>query len=102
MKSDASNSETLTDEFRSFRAWFDMYLWMEAIYHIPLSSWAISALLSDDPKVPLHLLIYACQTGITTLTCIADYLSWPSYTNAEKIQLGYLYVPYFALCKWFP
>lgn len=54
---------------------------------------------SDDPKVPVHLLIHATQTAITTATCIADYLSWPGYTNAQKIELGKLYVPYLALCK---
>jgi len=36
---------------------------------------------------------------MTTLTCIADYLSWPAYTNAEKIELGKLYVPYLAVCE---
>jgi len=55
---------------------------------------------SDDPKLPLHLLIYAIQTAITTSTCIADYLSWNDFSNSEKIELGKLYVPYLALCKW--
>jgi len=36
---------------------------------------------------------------MTTLTCIADYMSWPSYTNAEKLELGKLYVPYLAICE---
>jgi hypothetical protein len=26
-------------------AWFMMYMWMEALYHVPLSIWAIGALL---------------------------------------------------------
>ncbi|KAL1620694.1 hypothetical protein SLS54_006050 [Diplodia seriata] len=51
----------------------------------------------DDPKVPIHLLIYACQTGITTMTCIAEYLSWDSFTNEQKLSLSGLYVPYLAL-----
>lgn len=55
---------------------------------------------SDDPKVPIHLLIYACQTGITTMTCIAEYLSWDSFTNEQKLSLSGLYVPYLALCGW--
>lgn len=54
---------------------------------------------TDDPKVPIHLLIYSVQTAITTLTCIADYMSWPEYTAADKMELGKLYVPYLALCK---
>jgi hypothetical protein len=52
---------------------------------------------SDDPKVPLHLFTFAMQTAITTLTCIAEYLSWSGYTDQEKLNLGQLYVPYLAL-----
>lgn len=47
--------------------------------------------------MPVHLLAYAVQTAITTATCIADYLSWSGFSNAEKIELGKLYVPYLAL-----
>ncbi|CAK4033392.1 integral membrane [Lecanosticta acicola] len=78
-------------------AWFTMYIWMELIYHVPLSLWAVGALLRDDSMVPVHLLVYAVQTAITTATCIADYLSWEGYSNAEKVELGKLYVPYLAL-----
>lgn len=56
---------------------------------------------SDDPKIPIHLLIFAVQTAITTSTCIADYLSWSSFSNAQKLELGKLYVPYLALCKYY-
>ncbi|EME43808.1 hypothetical protein DOTSEDRAFT_151328 [Dothistroma septosporum NZE10] len=83
--------------FVSPPAWFTLYMWMELFYHVPLSVWAVGALLRDDPKVPVHLLAYAVQTAITTATCIADYLSWNSVSNAEKIELGKLYVPYLAL-----
>jgi hypothetical protein len=62
-----------------------------------LSFWTVPALLRDDPKVPLHLLIFALEAGLTTLTCIADYLSWSGYSNNEKIELSKLYVPYLAL-----
>jgi len=101
-------------------AWFNAYMWMEALYHLPLSVWAIGALLrgrrlllpvhgfkvgyahlgnsADDSLVPLHLLVYAVQTAVTTITCIADYLAWP-ISNAEKFGLGQLYVPYLALCR---
>lgn len=54
---------------------------------------------ADDPKVPIHLLIYAVQTALTTVTCIADYLSWSGYPYDQKIELGKLYVPYLAICK---
>jgi len=45
----------------------------------------------------LHLLIFALETAVTTLTCISDYLSWSSFSNDQKVQLAYLYVPYLAL-----
>lgn len=79
------------------RAWFNTYMWMELLYHVPVSAWAIGALLRDDPRLPIHLLVFAVQTGMTTLTCIADYLSWSDYQNQDKIELGKLYVPYLAL-----
>ena len=54
---------------------------------------------SDEPLVPIHLLVYAVQTAVTTITCIADYLSWP-ISNAEKFSLSQLYVPYMAVCEF--
>lgn len=96
-------------------AWFKAYVWMEAIYHVPLSLWAIGAILrgehqsksgwpelgaksaADDPKLPIHLLIFAMQAGVTTLTCIADYMSWTVISSAQKAKLHQLYVPYLAL-----
>lgn len=76
-------------------------MYMELLYHVPLSIWAVPALLRNDAKVPLHLLVWAVQTGMTTLTCVADYLSWSGYKNAEKLELGKLYVPYLALGECF-
>lgn len=26
-------------------AWFDLYMWMELVYHVPLSFWAVGALV---------------------------------------------------------
>lgn len=57
--------------------------------------------LVDDPKGPIHLLIYAVQTAVTTSTCIADYLSWKAFDANQKFQLGTLYVPYLAICRSF-
>ncbi|KAF7195284.1 Sigma intracellular receptor 2 [Pseudocercospora fuligena] len=79
-------------------AWFTLYIWMELIYHIPLSLYAVQALWSNtDPKIPIHLLIYAIQTAVTTATCIADYMSWGGHTSEQKLELGKLYVPYLML-----
>ncbi|KXT07548.1 hypothetical protein AC578_10117 [Pseudocercospora eumusae] len=82
-------------------AWFTLYIWLELIYHIPLSLYAVQALWSNaDPKTPIHLLIYAIQTAVTTATCIADYMSWGSHTNEQKLELGKLYVPYLMVCEY--
>lgn len=38
--------ETYHDRFFSHPpAWFTMYLWLELVYHVPLSFWAVGALL---------------------------------------------------------
>lgn len=77
------------------RAFFSFYIWLELLYHLPLSIYAITALLRDDPKLPLHLLIYAVQTGLTTATCISEALSWDTLSAGEKLSLvGGLYTPY--------
>jgi len=66
--------------------------------------WHVSVLMTvlDDPRLPVHLLVYAVQTAVTTATCIADYMSWSDYLNSQKIELGKLYVPYLALCTFLP
>jgi hypothetical protein len=73
-------------------------LWLE-VPHPQLYSISMELIQSaDDPRLPVHLLVYAVQTAVTTATCIADYLSWSDYENSQKIELGKLYVPYLALC----
>lgn len=37
-------------------AWFSSYMWMEALYHVPLSFWAIGALLRGA-----LMLIHGCS-----------------------------------------
>ncbi|KIW06002.1 hypothetical protein, variant 1 [Verruconis gallopava] len=78
-------------------AWFHLYVRMEAVYHLPISAWAVYGLLTDAPLVPLHLLIYAVQTGVTTATCIAEALSWQGLSGSEKNALMGLYLPYLAV-----
>lgn len=73
---------------------------MEALYHIPLSLWAVPALLRGDPLVPLHLLVWAVQTGVTTLTCLVEAMGWEGFTREERVGLAGLYAPYLALGEW--
>ena len=58
-------------------------------------------ILADDPLLPLHLLVFAVQTAVTTLTCVADMVSWTMISWEEKSALGWLYGPYLALCESF-
>ncbi|KAL1987278.1 hypothetical protein VTN96DRAFT_4306 [Rasamsonia emersonii] len=82
--------------FESPPAWFRAYNLMELVYHVPLSVWAVGALLRDDPLVPLHLLIWAVQAFLTTLTCLLDMRSWSDRSQEEKFNLSLLYCPYVA------
>lgn len=50
--------------------------------------------------LPVHLLVYAVQTGVTTATCIAEALGWGMLTSAERGSLMGLYVPYLGVCKY--
>lgn len=41
--------ETYRDQFFTGPpAWFGMYAWMEALYHLPLSFWAVGALMRSE------------------------------------------------------
>ena len=58
----------------------------------------LSLRCTDDPLIPLHLLVYATQTAVSTSACIADSLTW-SISPSQKFSLSQLYVPYLLLCK---
>ncbi|EEH47110.1 uncharacterized protein PADG_03208 [Paracoccidioides brasiliensis Pb18] len=77
-------------------AWGKAYIFMEAVYHLPLSIWAVGAILRDAPMVPVHLLVFAVQTFITTLTCLVDVWSWTDRTTEQKTTITYMYAPYAA------
>ena len=76
--------------------WFKVYIGLEGLYHLPITLWMLQALPKDDPMLPLHLLVFAMETGITTLTCLVEMLSWEGYTSQEVMRLGTLYGPYLA------
>ena len=102
-------------------AWFTMYMYLEAGYHLPLSAWMVWAIPNgkkcsipfhhsqgcfflwvrtvanapaDRPLLALNLLIFALETAITTLTCVVEVASWDGYTAGQKGDLYSLYVPY--------
>jgi hypothetical protein len=67
---------------------------MEAAIHVPVSFWAVRALVKGDHKVPLVLLAYALQTVITTATCMYDFSQWEGVAVEAKWHLASLYGPY--------
>ncbi|CAI7642871.1 unnamed protein product [Penicillium glandicola] len=77
--------------------WFTVFIWMELLYHLPLSIWAARGLLKDHPLVPVHLLVFGVQAFITTLTSLVVVWSWTDRSVGEKQQLTMLYAPYMAL-----
>ncbi|KAL6173457.1 hypothetical protein ACJQWK_01007 [Exserohilum turcicum] len=94
--------ETYGDRFfYKTPVWFSVYTFLELVYHLPVSLWMIPALLRDDPRVPLVMLVYSLETVLTTLTCMAEMLSWEELTPAQRgVQgLGGMYGAYLALGK---
>ena len=75
-------------------------MFLEAVYHVPLSLWAIGALIRDDALIPVHLLVWAVQTALTTLTCVVEAMNWEIFTVQEKGALAQLYVPYLVLGEY--
>jgi hypothetical protein len=58
---------------------------------------------ADDPKVPLHIGMWAVQTAVTTMTCVSDFLDWENFSSDQKRGLLQYYGPYVALgkCRFF-
>jgi len=82
--------------FTAPTAFFKLFMWLEAVYHVPVTLWALGGLWRNSPKIPLVLLLYAAETFLTTLTCIVEYLAW-DVPFAQKVDLTTLYGPYLAL-----
>lgn len=59
-------------------------------------------MIRNDPRVPLALLVFALETSITTLTCLAEMLSWEELTPVQRgVQgLGGMYGAYLAVGKF--
>ncbi|EFW15200.1 hypothetical protein D8B26_004469 [Coccidioides posadasii str. Silveira] len=76
--------------------WFRAYILMEAFYHVPASILIIRGFLKEDAFVSVHLLVWAVQASLTTLTCLVDVWDWTDRTFEEKSSLTLLYGPYLA------
>jgi len=85
--------------FHNPPAFFSPLLLLELLFHLPLSLWAIPALLRSDPRVPLALLVFGLETTLSTLVCLAEMLSWEELSAAQRgVQgLGGMYGGYLGL-----
>ncbi|KFY71848.1 hypothetical protein V499_07979 [Pseudogymnoascus sp. VKM F-103] len=79
---------------------FEFFRYMEAVIHLPVSFWAIRALVKADHKVPLVLFAYALQTVITTATCMYDFSQWEGVAVEAKWHLASLYGPYLLIATY--
>lgn len=48
----------------------------------------------DHPLVPVHLLVWAVHSFVTTMTCLVDVWSWTDRTSEQKTAITGLYGPY--------
>jgi hypothetical protein len=74
-------------------------MYLELLFHLPFTLWAIPALLRNDPRLPLGLLVFSLETVLTTLTCMVEMLSWQELTPVQRgLQgLGGMYGGYLVL-----
>lgn len=67
-------------------------------FHQPFCQWiTTNSTLTDDPLVPIHLLVFGFQSFLTSWTCLCEVWAWEDRTVAEKQNLTTLYGPYVAL-----
>jgi hypothetical protein len=57
---------------------------LELTYHLPLTLWAIPALLRNDARIPLALLVFGLEVSLSTAVCMAEMLSWEELTTAQR------------------
>ncbi|PVH93623.1 integral membrane protein-like protein [Periconia macrospinosa] len=64
--------------------WFALLTLLELTYHLPLTLWAIPALLRNDARIPLALLVFGLETSVSTLVCMAEMWSWEELSAAQR------------------
>jgi hypothetical protein len=78
---------------------FPLLQFLELTYHLPLTLWAIPALLRNDARIPLALLVFGLEVSLSTAVCMAEMLSWEELTTAQRGVggLGGMYGGYLAV-----
>ncbi|KAH9869047.1 hypothetical protein J1614_008124, partial [Plenodomus biglobosus] len=64
--------------------YFPTLLTLELLIHLPLTLWAIPALLNNNPRTPLALLAFGLEMSITTLVCVAEMSSWAELSARQR------------------
>jgi hypothetical protein len=88
-------------------SFFPLFAFLELVFHLPVSVWAVSALLRMtglDGRAELLLLVYGLETVLTTGTCMWEAWLWDEklISLGEKmVLLGGLYGAYLAIGMFF-
>ncbi|KAI1764490.1 transmembrane protein 6/97 [Hypoxylon sp. FL1150] len=99
--------ETYNDRFFApppapIPSFFPLFAFLELVFHLPVSLWAVRALLRGGLSggAELLLLVYGVETALTTATCMYEAFLWdPAVVTAEQkvVLLGGLYGGYLAV-----
>ncbi|OTB00574.1 hypothetical protein M426DRAFT_235352 [Hypoxylon sp. CI-4A] len=111
--------ETYNDQFFApppapIPSFFSLFAFLELAFHLPVSLWAVRALLASgdrrsgvgvkrsglNGRAELLLLVYGIETALTTATCMYEAFLWdPALVTAEQkvVLLGGLYGGYLAI-----
>jgi len=89
--------------------WFKTFLYLEALFQIPVFILGMRGLWNDSRSIYVLLLVYAASTTTTTLPCLSIILTTPltsaktlaagivSVTTAQRFLLLSSYIPFFLL-----
>ncbi|KAL7627231.1 hypothetical protein AAE478_001420 [Parahypoxylon ruwenzoriense] len=108
--------ETYNDQFfapppAAIPSFFSLFAFLELIFHLPVSLWAVRALLGNrggssckqnglNGSTELLLLVYGIETALTTATCMYEALLWDPVVvtwQQKLVLLGGLYGGYLAV-----
>ncbi|KAI5862069.1 transmembrane protein 6/97 [Durotheca rogersii] len=105
--------ETYNDQFFApppapIPSFFPLFAFLELVFHLPVSLWAVGAFLRGDGgkqsalggRSELLLLVYGIETALTTATCMYEALLWdPAVVTVQQkvVLLGGLYGGYLAV-----
>ncbi|KAF2264082.1 hypothetical protein CC78DRAFT_580826 [Lojkania enalia] len=76
----AKYGDRFFDPGASVPPFFPLYTLLELTLHLPLSLWLIPALLRNDPRLPLAMLVFGLETAMSTVTCLVEMWSWGELT----------------------